>query len=124
MCGAHLSGLPLNGQLTRLGATMVKATKTAAQYRLFALPGTTPPKPGLARADRDGAAIEVEVWELPLRRFGEFVAEIPAPLGIGSLELADGSWVKGFICEPTAIAHATDISVFGGWRAYLSRRAA
>lgn len=122
--GAHLAGQPLNWQLLERGARKVAATHTAPHYRLYALPGTTPPKPGLARADRDGAAIEVEVWELPLRRFGEFVAEIPAPLGIGSLELADGSWVKGFICEPAAIAHATDISVFGGWRAYLSRRAA
>lgn len=122
--GAHLAGQPLNWQLLERGARKVAATHTAPHYRLYALPGTTPPKPGLARVDRDGAAIEVEVWELPLRRFGEFVAGIPAPLGIGSLELADGSWVKGFICEPAAIAGATDISVFGGWRAYLSRRAA
>ncbi|MFS2025394.1 allophanate hydrolase [Massilia sp. CT11-137] len=122
--GAHLAGQPLNWQLLERGARKVAATHTAPHYRLYALPGTTPPKPGLARVDRDGAAIEVEVWELPLRRFGEFVAEIPAPLGIGSLELADGGWVKGFICEPAAIAGATDISVFGGWRAYLSRRAA
>jgi allophanate hydrolase len=110
--------------LLERGARKVAATHTAPHYRLYALPGTTPPKPGLARVERDGTAIEVEVWELPLRRFGEFVAEIPAPLGIGSLELADGAWVKGFICEPAAIANATDISVFGGWRAYLSRRAA
>jgi allophanate hydrolase len=116
--GAHLAGQPLNWQLLERGARKVAATHTAPHYRLYALPGTTPPKPGLARVDRDGAAIEVEVWELPLRRFGEFVAEIPAPLGIGSLELADGGWVKGFICEPAAIAGATDISAFGGWRAY------
>jgi len=122
--GAHLAGQPLNWQLLERGARKVAATHTAPHYRLYALPGTTPPKPGLARVDRDGTAIEVEVWELPLRRFGEFVAEIPAPLGIGSLDLADGSRVKGFICEPAAIADATDISVFGGWRAYLSRRAA
>jgi allophanate hydrolase len=116
--GAHLAGQPLNWQLLERGARKVAATQTSRHYRLYALPGTTPPKPGLARVDRDGAAIEVEVWELPLRRFGEFVAEIPAPLGIGSLELADGGWVKGFICEPAAIAGATDISAFGGWRAY------
>ncbi|MFJ1467565.1 allophanate hydrolase [Massilia orientalis] len=122
--GAHLAGQPLNWQLLERGARKVAATHTAPHYRLYALPGTTPPKPGLARVDRDGAAIEVEVWELPLRRFGEFVAEIPAPLGIGSLELADGRWVKGFICEPAAIADATDISMFGGWRAYRSRQAA
>ncbi|SDF67494.1 allophanate hydrolase [Massilia sp. PDC64] len=122
--GAHLAGQPLNWQLLERGARKVVATHTAPHYRLYALPGTTPSKPGLARVQRDGTAIEVEVWELPLRRFGEFVAEIPAPLGIGSLELADGAWVKGFICEGAAIANATDISVFGGWRAYLSRRAA
>jgi allophanate hydrolase len=116
--GAHLAGQPLNWQLLERGARKVAATHTSRHYRLYALPGTTPPKPGLARVDRDGAAIEVEVWELPLRRFGEFVAEIPAPLGIGSLELAGGGWVKGFICEPAAIAGATDISAFGGWRAY------
>jgi len=118
--GAHLEGQPLNWQLLERGARKVTATQTAPRYRLYALPGTTPPKPGLARVDGDGTAIAIEVWELPLRRFGEFVAEIPQPLGIGSLELADGRWVKGFICEPAAIAGATDISAFGGWRAYLA----
>jgi allophanate hydrolase len=118
--GAHLEGQPLNWQLLERGARKVLATHTSPRYRLYALPGTTPPKPGLARVDGDGTAIAIEVWELPLRRFGEFVAEIPQPLGIGSLELADGRWVKGFICEPAAIAGATDISAFGGWRAYLA----
>jgi allophanate hydrolase len=118
--GAHLEGQPLNWQLLERGARKVMATQTAPRYRLYALPGTTPPKPGLARVESDGTAIAIEVWELPLRRFGEFVAEIPQPLGIGSLELADGRWVKGFICEPAAIAGATDISAFGGWRAYLA----
>jgi allophanate hydrolase len=121
--GAHLEGQPLNWQLLERGARKVAATHTSPHYRLYALPGTTPPKPGLARVDADGTSIAIEVWELPLRRFGEFVAEIPAPLGIGSLELADGRWVKGFICEPAAIAGATDISAFGGWRAYLQRPA-
>lgn len=118
--GAHLEGQPLNWQLLERGARKVAATHTSPNYRLYALPGTTPPKPGLARVASEGAAIAIEVWDLPLRRFGEFVAEIPAPLGIGSLELADGRWVKGFICEPAAIAGATDISMFGGWRAYLT----
>ncbi|NIA53414.1 allophanate hydrolase [Massilia sp. TW-1] len=118
--GAHLEGQPLNWQLLERGARKMAATHTSPNYRLYALPGTTPPKPGLARVDGEGTAIAIEVWELPLRRFGEFVAEIPAPLGIGSLELADGRWVKGFICEPAAIAGATDISMFGGWRAYLT----
>jgi allophanate hydrolase len=117
--GAHLEGQPLNWQLLERGARKVAATHTAPRYRLYALPGTTPPKPGLARVEGDGTAIAIEVWELPLRRFGEFVAEIPPPLGIGALELADGRWVKGFICEPAAIASAEDISAFGGWRAYL-----
>ncbi|WP_223851409.1 allophanate hydrolase [Cupriavidus pauculus] len=126
--GAHLRGQPLNWQLREAGATLRASTRTAPRYRLYALAGTTPPKPGLARvADADhahpGAAIEVEVWELPLRTFGKFVADIPAPLGIGNLELEDGSHVKGFICEPHALAEgagARDITAFGGWRAYLS----
>jgi allophanate hydrolase len=123
--GAHLEGQPLNWQLAERGARKLAATTTSPDYRLYALPGTTPLKPGLARvADGQGVAIQVEVWELPLARFGEFVAEIPAPLGIGSLELADGSVVKGFICEPVAVAQATDISGYGGWRAYLSRESA
>jgi allophanate hydrolase len=122
--GAHLEGQPLNWQLAERGARKLAATTTAPRYRLAALRNTTPPKPGLARAAEGeaAAAIGVEVWELPLRRFGEFVAEVPAPLGIGSVELADGSWVKGFICEPAALADAEDITGFGGWRAYLASR--
>ncbi|WP_336795904.1 allophanate hydrolase [Erwinia aphidicola] len=118
--GAHLSGMPLNHQLTRRDAVRVEETTTAACYRLYALANTTPPKPGLAR-DSAGSAIIVELWDIPLARFGEFVAEIPAPLGIGTLELADGRTVKGFICEPAALTQATDITEFGGWRRWLSR---
>jgi len=118
--GAHLEGQPLNWQLLERGARKIAATETAPHYRLYALQGTVPPKPGLARVATEGTAIQVEVWELPLRRFGEFVAEVPAPLGIGSLQLGDGRWVKGFICEPGAIAEARDISAFGGWRAWLA----
>ncbi|MFT5961224.1 MAG: allophanate hydrolase [Burkholderiaceae bacterium] len=117
--GAHLQGQPLNWQLTERGARKIASTQTAAHYRLYALPNTTPPKPGLQRC-ADGVAIAIEVWELPLRRFGEFVADVPAPLAIGSLELADGRWVKGFVCEGHAIAGAADISAHGGWLAYLS----
>jgi allophanate hydrolase len=117
--GAHLEGQPLNWQLLERGARKLQATHTAPHYRLYALSGTVPPKPGLARSS-DGRAIEVEIWELPLRCFGEFVAEVPPPLAIGSLETADGHWVKGFVCEPHALADATDISSFGGWRAYLA----
>ena len=121
--GAHLRGQPLNWQLREAGARYLATTSTAPCYRLYALAGTTPPKPGLARTDDgEGAAIELELWELPLRLFGKFVADVPAPLGIGSVELADGRQVKGFICEPIALAHeggARNITDFGGWRAYL-----
>lgn len=116
--GAHLTGMPLNVQLTSRHAVRVEQTTTASHYKLYALANTTPPKPGLVRA-QGGSAIIVELWDIPLARFGEFVAEIPAPLGIGSLELADGRTVKGFICEPWAIPEATDITSFGGWRSYI-----
>ncbi len=120
--GAHLTGMPLNFQLTQRDAVLVEQTLTAPSYQLYALPGSVPPKPGLARASEGGAAIIVELWDIPLARFGEFVAEIPPPLGIGNLELADGRWVKGFICEPWALSGAEDITSFGGWRAYLAQR--
>ncbi|MEO3988369.1 allophanate hydrolase [Pseudocitrobacter cyperus] len=119
--GAHLRGMPLNFQLTQRNAVFAEATETAASYRLYALANTRPPKPGLFR-DGDGAAIEVELWDIPRARFGEFVAEIPSPLGIGSLELADGRWVKGFICEPAALNDATDITEFKGWRHWVGRK--
>ena len=118
--GAHLSGLPLNGQLTERGAQLREATTTAAQYRLFALPGTVPPKPGLLRVASGGVAIAVEVWDVPVAAIGSFLALVPAPLGLGSVTLADGSSVHGFICEAHALAGAKDISAFGGWRAYLA----
>ncbi|WP_341303835.1 allophanate hydrolase [Pseudomonas sp. TMP25] len=118
--GAHLTGMPLNFQLTSRDAVLVEQTTSAATYRLYALPGTVPPKPGLARVAEDGAAIIVELWDIPQARFGEFVAEIPAPLGIGNLQLADGRWVKGFICEPYALHGARDITSFGGWRAFIA----
>jgi allophanate hydrolase len=121
--GAHLTGMPLNSQLTERGARHLATTTTAPRYRLHALPDSAPPKPGLQRVAQ-GAAIEVEVWEMPLVHFGSFVAAVPPPLAIGSLELADGSWVKGFVCEPRALAAAPDISHYGGWRAYMQRAAA
>ena len=120
--GAHLSGQPLNRQLTERGARLTATTKTAPGYRLYALADTTPPKPGLVRAPGfDGPGIEVEVWAVPTPAFGGFVAAVPAPLGIGSVELADGSTVKGFVCEPFAVEMATEITQGGGWRAYLGR---
>jgi len=118
--GAHLSGMPLNHQLTSRDAVLVEQTLTAPRYNLYALPGTVPPKPGLAQVSTDGAAIIVELWDIPLARFGEFVAEIPAPLGIGNLNLADGRSVKGFICEPYALDGARNITSFGGWRAFIA----
>ncbi len=119
--GAHLEGMPLHSQLRERGCRLLARTRTAPHYRLFALPNTTPPKPGLARvgAEESGHAIELEVVEMPLSEVGSFLAAIPAPLGLGTVELEDGSWVKGFICEPHALAAAKDISAFGGWRAYV-----
>jgi allophanate hydrolase len=122
--GAHLSGLPLNGQLTERGATLREATHTAPHYRLYALPGTTPPKPGVLRAAQGGAALAVEVWDVPLRHVGSFLALIPPPLGLGSVELADGRFVHGFLCESHAVERALDITSFGGWRAYVQQQAA
>ncbi|MBT9598518.1 MAG: allophanate hydrolase [Vitreoscilla sp.] len=118
--GAHLSGMPLHGQLVERGCRLVARTTTAATYKLYALPGTVPPKPGLARVDADGSAIELEVYEMPRDAVGSFLALIPPPLGLGSVQLADGRWTHGFICEPAALAGARNISHFGGWRAYLA----
>ena len=117
--GAHLTGMPLNHQLTSRDAAFVERCRTSSNYQLYALANTTPPKPGLVKAVTAGAPIEVELWDVPLDRFGSFVAEIPSPLGIGSLELEDGRVVKGFICEPIGLQGARDITSFGGWRAYL-----
>ncbi|SDX25743.1 allophanate hydrolase [Variovorax sp. YR634] len=123
--GAHLSGMPLNSQLTERGATLLRATTTSSSYRLHALPGTVPPKPGLQRVveGNEGAAIALEVWAVPLAQVGSFLSLIPPPLGLGSVELADGSWVKGFICEGHALAGAQDVTLHGGWRAYVASRA-
>jgi allophanate hydrolase len=117
--GAHLTGMPLNRQLTDLGGTLERATGTAAAYRLYALPGTVPPKPGLVR-DASGVKIALEVWSLPSDKVGAFLAGVRSPLAIGSVELEDGSFVHGFLCEAHALAGARDISSFGGWRAYVA----
>ncbi len=121
VCGAHLEGLPLNHQLTSRGAHLVTRTRSAADYKLYALPGGPPFRPGMVHVDKGetGSAIEVEVWEIPAREFGSFVAGIPAPLGIGTITLASGDQVQGFVCEQYAVKDATDISRFGSWRAYL-----
>ena len=120
VCGAHLSGLALNHQLAERGGRLLCATRTAPRYRLYALPGGPPHRPGLVRQGEGGGAIEVEVWSLPLDQVGGFLAGIPAPLGLGSVELADGSWEKGFICEGFAAEGARDITHLGGWRAFLA----
>ncbi|MET0791152.1 MAG: allophanate hydrolase [Polyangiaceae bacterium] len=117
--GAHLSGQPLNKQLTDLSAQLVRSCSTSADYRLYALANTVPPKPGLVRVSAGGSAIEVEVWELSTEGFGQFMKGVPAPMTIGTLVLEDGSKVHGFGCEPIALEGATDITEFGGWRAYL-----
>ena len=119
--GAHLSGMPLNGQLTTLGARLVARAETAPEYRLFALSGTVPPKPGLLRVGpAEGRAVGVEVWRMDKFGFATFVSAIPAPLGIGRVVLADGRHVQGFLVESIAVADATDITEFGGWRSYVA----
>lgn len=116
--GAHLSGQPLNHQLTDLGARLVGVSRTAPAYRLYALNDSQPAKPGLVRNEQ-GAAIETEIWQVPLDAFGGFVALVPAPLTVGTVELDDGTFVKGFLCESWAAETARDITSLGGWRAYL-----
>lgn len=117
VAGAHLSGQPLHHQLTSRRVRLVQHTRTSAAYRLFSLPNTSPPKPGLVRSPGfAGPGIEVEVYALSPAAFGSFVAEVPAPMSIGTVELADGTWVKGFLCEPYALEGAEDITAHGGWR--------
>jgi allophanate hydrolase len=117
--GAHLRGQPLNAELQSLGARFVRVCRTSEDYRLYTL-GTSPPKPGLARVPNNGAAIEVEVWEIPVEAFGRFTQLVPHPLAIGNVELENGETVKGFVCEPIAVVSAHDITRFGGWRAFLA----
>jgi allophanate hydrolase len=119
--GAHLSGMPLNGQLSQLGAQFLRATRTAPAYRLYALAGQSVPKPGLIRVADGGMRIDVEVWRLEPEAFGRFVAAIPAPLGIGTVELDDGAPAKGFLVETAGLDGASDISSFGGWRRFVAR---
>ncbi|MGF7210917.1 allophanate hydrolase [Skermanella aerolata] len=121
--GGHMEGLPLNHELLELGARKLAAVRTEPAYRLYALPGFNPPRPGLLRvADGDGHAIEAEVWEIPVARFGEFMARIQSPLGIGTVQIQRMGAVKGFLCESRGTAGAEDISHYGGWRAYAADR--
>ncbi|QQZ43453.1 allophanate hydrolase [Pseudomonas sp. SK3(2021)] len=119
VCGAHLEGLALNGQLRQRGARLVEAGHSSPDYRLYALAGGPPMRPGMLRVSEGGVAIAVEVWELPSSELGSFLTGIPAPLGLGKVQLADGRWENGFICEAYGLEGATDISHLGGWRAYL-----
>jgi allophanate hydrolase len=121
VCGAHLSGLPLNWQLTQRGARLVQTTTSSPDYKFYALPGGPPYRPGMVRVKpgEQGGAIDVEVWEMPAHEFGSFVAGIPAPLGIGTITLASGEPVLSFVCESYAVADAIDITSLGSWRAYL-----
>jgi allophanate hydrolase len=116
--GAHLSGQPLNGELTNRGARFVGQVRTASGYRLYQL-DTTPPKPGLVWADGEGPGIEGELWELPPAGLAALVTELPRPMALGRVELADGSEVTGFLCEPAALERAEDITAHRGWLAYL-----
>jgi allophanate hydrolase len=122
--GAHLAGMPLHWQLTSRAARLVRRAHTAALYRLYAMTAQVPAKPALVHAGPDGAAIEVEIYELEVAAFGSFVTEVPPPLAIGTVQLDDGSSVKGFVAEPRALIGAIEITADGGWRAYLNRLAA
>lgn len=124
VCGAHMSGLPLNGDLTRLGAQLDSKTETSAEYRFYALAGGPPARPGLVRNSDGGASIEVEVWSVPTEMLGAFIATIPSPLGLGQVRLADGTAEIGFLCEAAGLDGAEDITELGSWRAYLRRQAA
>jgi allophanate hydrolase len=118
--GAHMRGLPLNGQLTELGGRLEREVRTAPIYRFYALPGDPPQRPGMVQVGEDGGAIELEVWSLPAAQVGTFLSKVPPPLGLGTVTLADGSGVTGFLCESYATAGARDITALGGWRAYLA----
>ena len=121
MVGAHMGGLPLNHEVTRLGGRFLYASQTAPKYRFYALAGGPPKRPGLVRQEEGGASIAVEVWALPLTSFGAFMAGIPQPLGIGTLELSNDVTVKGFVCESVGLTEAEDITAHGGWRNYLKQ---
>jgi allophanate hydrolase len=129
VCGAHMTGLPLNHQLTVPGGRFLRHADSAPDYAFYALPGGPPERPGMVKVGKgEGASIALEVWALPEAAVGPFLAGIPAPLGLGTVTLADGSVVKGFICEAAGAEGGLDISAYGGWRAWLadgrSRRAA
>ena len=121
VCGAHMSGLPLNNELTDRGAEFIRKCRSAKKYQFYALENFVPPRPGMVRSvDQKVNNIGLEVWALPKTSFGDFISKIPEPLSIGTIELEDGTSVKGFLCESYVIAHAKDITKIGDWRVYLS----
>lgn len=120
LVGAHMRGLPLNCEITRLGGRFLAQRRTAPEYRLHALAGGPPQRPGLVRVNEGGQAIALEIWALPLDHFGTFMTGVPSPLSIGTVRLDDGSAVKGFLCEPAGLSGAEDITDLGGWRAFLA----
>ncbi len=122
VCGAHLDGLPLNWQLKERGATLVEKTFSTEKYRMYVIAGAIE-RPGMVRDEDNGHALEIEVWKISPSEFGSFVAAIPGPLGIGKVEVSDGRWLPGFICESFAVDATKDITDLGGWRNYLSSKA-
>ena len=121
VCGAHLEGFPLNWQLTERGATLLEKTQSSANYQLYALPDGK--RPAMIRDEMNGAKIHVEVWSMPMEHFGSFVAGIPAPLGIGKVEMSDGRWHCGFMSEGNVVNDATNITHLGGWAAHVKAKA-
>tara|TARA_R110001592_G_scaffold362757_1_gene678069 strand:- start:3009 stop:4817 length:1809 start_codon:yes stop_codon:yes gene_type:complete len=122
VCGAHLEGLPLNWQLTERGGYFVEKTQSAKGYKLYALAGGPPLRPGMVVDSSSDQSIEIEIWEVPMSEFGSFVAAIPVPLGIGKVQTNDGRWLPGFICEASGLKGAEDVTKFGGWRKWLASR--
>jgi len=122
VCGAHMRGMALNPQLLDLGAEFVKEVNSAPNYQFLCLQYKQPIRPGMVRVEKRGVSVEMEIWNIPISKVGKFLSMIGEPLGLGSVELEDGSWVKGFICEGHASAKARDISEYGSWRKYLASR--
>jgi allophanate hydrolase len=121
VCGAHMEGLSLNWQLKDLGAQFVQKSKTSSYYNFFALTNLNPVRPGLLRSSNEaGNAINLEIWRMPKKNFGKFIEYIQPPLCIGSIELENGKWIKGFLCEKSGTADAKDISKIGDWREYIN----
>jgi hypothetical protein len=121
VCGAHMSGLALNWQLTDLNATFVKQTKTKKGYRLFVLENKNPIRPGMVFDSSSSSKIDVEVWSMPVQNFGKFMKQIASPLGIGTVFLEDESSVYGFLCESDYVKDAKEISELKSWRAFLAK---